>query len=1457
MPSPNPCKPCHPIRRRFLCRDMGKGKILCLRLMFLVPLVLVLGLVIVAQTGLAGVLILPGIEKELGVEIDAGSVSISRSGLIVLDNVTVRAPGVPGPGGELGSIRRITADVDWGSAIGGAVSVRSVTLQSPNVRLSEDAQTGVVNFASFKLPETKGVGGPVTLPSVRVEGGSIEVAEHTDRSIRVLKRLNIEGSLLPEGDDGYRIALTQTGTRDGIDLSGTIDRLGVEVMLSGVSLDEWGPSSVPGRLRPFVEMLDVRGEISNTTFSMSSSGTVTAAVHLSGVAITLPIDMNETSGAGRMRMTEVSGAISLRDDEFNAEISGLLEDVPYEVSLTYQGLSADAPFQGNFKVRGYAMATNPDFVPFLPEEVGYRLQQFAGSSLMARGTGEQPISPSAIVDASVTLWRGEPTPEGPAALDFRGNLSFTNGTAAYEVFPYPFQKMAGSVQFDSRRIRIEEIRGVSHTGATISASGLIEPIGPTASVNLQIDTVNVPLDDVLEEALGAKRGGIVDELFDDRRYAQLVEQGLVLTPERAKVLSDQRERLELDLARAERESASAARLEQIRVQLESTRDQLRTPVFEYRGTADLGIRLRRAEGTESDWSRHIEVRLPKAGVLLKHFPMPIHARDVVVVVTETSATLVRGSYRPIGGGGAALSGQADLRTPDGEAAFRPSIRVLADRVPVGELLSFAIAPPEIEGEDIENAQSRRAAAELVERLGVSGSFGADGLLLTRPDGRLGFDIQLKPDNIVLASEPLRDRPPMLVGDLTGTVRVTENGLSLRGAGNAYGVDDEASLDAPTAVRVEADLDWSGDTPMRYEASVEADGAYLGLPAEQVVSALSQAGGDSLVWLRETFNPAGRADVRARLVSNGETPVSDVRVTNIERVEADYLGGRLELRGAEGEARAMLGAFRTLSTDGLSGELYYNGERVGDADIVGTLGIDEVGEDPGRELTIALTGGRFESGLARRIVTEVVGGAVAKEYIEHSARGDFDAAVSMTAPRRLAGEEQPAGVARIAFVETTIWPKSAELTRLGTRVSLKDMTGRVVASRQGARLERVAGTTDGLSVSLSGGATPDGSGGTVANVTFDLDSESLSSQVRAVLPVPILEVLDASEVSVSGPVRVHGGRLRTHKPAGTDEVRAEFAGVIEFVDAALTAGARIERAEGSVRVAFEKPLSGLPIYEMEILAESASALGLPLENARAVVRSSGLPRGVLVPVIFAETCGGAVSGTASIRPAGPWAGSGERSYESALSFSGLRLNEAIDGFSSARTGVSEKPRPDTGARLVGDLSLGGLVGHDETRRGSLNVQIAGGKVIDVPGAMRLVEASNLQLPAGEGVDFASVEAVFDGGQIVIEGMSLISRSVELIGYGTASWPELELDLRLRSRATRRVPVLSRVLESIRDEFVTIAVAGTAGQPRVSVQSLPETRRVIGQALGFGASAEDRRLSDLEQWADRQRRLRNAR
>src|SRR5690606_35271885 len=109
--------------------------------------------------------------------------------------------------------------------------------------------------------------------------------------------------------------------------------------------------------------------------------------------------------------------------------------------------------------------------------------------------------------------------------------------------------------------------------------------------------------------------------------------------------------------------------------------------------------------------------------------------------TEQSASLLRGSYRTMDGGTASLTGTAALRTPEGEAAFRPSLRVQAERVPAGDLLGFAIGPPMVEGEDPDISADRRVAADLVKRLGVSGTFAADGLVLTRPNGKLGFDIE--------------------------------------------------------------------------------------------------------------------------------------------------------------------------------------------------------------------------------------------------------------------------------------------------------------------------------------------------------------------------------------------------------------------------------------------------------------------------------------------------------------------------------------------------------------------------------------------------------------------------------------------------------------------------------------------------------------------------------------------
>lgn len=1454
MTQSGPAKERHPIRRRFVLKRLGKKSMFWVRLGVALILLLIAGLLFVTKSGYAGGVFLPSIGEQIGAEIEAGAVRVRNSGEVVLEDVRILAPGVEGPGALIASVRKVTADVDWGRTLTGDLTISAIELEAPEIRVSENTETGIANVAGLKLPEGDGgIDSTVTLPRITVTGGSIQLAEHNDRSVRVLKRINIDGELRPEGEDAYLIDLKQTGAEDGLELTGTIDRLGVQVSLSGLTLDDWGPESVPGRLRPFVEQLNVEGEISNTIFSVSPSGVVTASVHLSDVGITLPIEMNEASGAGRIRMTGVTGAISLRDDQFSADISGLLEDVPYEVSLIYEGLSPDAPFHGNFRVSGYRMAENPDIVPFLPEKVGYRLKQFAGTSL-AVADGDIPISPSAIVDASVTLTRGEPGPDGPAEVDYRGSLSFRNGSAAYEVFPYPFQNLTGSVQFDQNRIRIEEIRGVSETGAVVSATGLIEPLGNGAGVNLQIDTVGVPIDDTLERALGEGRGKIVDELFDDGHYQQLVERELLLTPEGARRLRDRRDALRVEIARAEEMGETATGAER---EIAAIERRLRSPIFEYRGEADLGIRLRRKPGPEGIWTRDIEVRLTEAGLVMKDFPYPILARDVVVVLNKQEASLMRGSFRPLSGGTLSLTGGADLRTPEGEMTFRPSVRIVADRLPIDERLLFAIAPGAMSGSGADGDrgdEGRAAALEVLRALGAGGRLDADGMLLTRTDGDIGFDIELDLQDVTLTPEALGDRAPVIIGNPEGTVRLTEQGMTVFAHANAIGVTGDASIEDPVEVRVSADLDWSGDEDLRYSAHLEADGVYLDIPFEQAVASVSEAGGETLVYLRETFRPSGRADVRAVLTSDGRNALSDVRIFNVVRAEADYLGGRLGLTDTSGAARVVIDDDRTLRVDGLSGTITFDGEAMGAAQIAGTLGLDPDAGPPGRALVIDFEDMRFEGTLARRVVRDVVQGMVAKEYLEHEATGAFDGRIRMTAPRPVPGEPNPEGVARLAFVETTIEPRWAEFTREGATVRFDDVKGRIIASRRGARLQDIVATSGTMRAEVDGATTPDGSGGMASTVRFDfLSEEGLTPEVRALTPIILLEILDASEVDVVGALAVRNGIMRTRTVVDQEEVDIAFDGRVEFEDAAITAALRIDQATGEADIEFLKEIGELPAYAIDVRTKHARALGLSMTDGSVAIQSTGEPRGMVVPRIYATSAGGAISGKAGIYPAMHWAGPEDRAYEATLAFSGMKLNETLDGFASARPDAPERePRPDTGARLEGMITVGGLVGKEHTRRGTLDAQIAGGDVIDLPGAIRLVEAGNFQLPVSERVDYANIEAVFDGPLISIEGFSLYSKSVELLGYGTATWPDLELDLRMRSKAARRIPVLSTLIETIRDEFVTIVVSGTAANPAVRVQSLPETRRVIGRVLGFEETSGERRLNDIADRASRERR-----
>jgi hypothetical protein len=136
------------------------------------------------------------------------------------------------------------------------------------------------------------------------------------------------------------------------------------------------------------------------------------------------------------------------------------------------------------------------------------------------------------------------------------------------------------------------------------------------------------------------------------------------------------------------------------------------------------------------------------------------------------------------------------------------------------------------------------------------------------------------------------------------------------------------------------------------------------------------------------------------------------------------------------------------------------------------------------------------------------------------------------------------------------------------------------------------------------------------------------------------------------------------------------------------------------------------------------------------------------------------------------------------------------------------------------------------------------VLNVPFLTRLVEVSNFVLPANAKLDFASAEFYLDGGLITFSDLSVYSEAVEILGYGTMTWPAQILDLRFNSRSARPIPVLSAIVQGIRDELVTTHVTGKLGEQQFKLEQFPGTRRMLGRAVGAPQSEQARRMLEIE-------------
>ncbi len=1344
---------------------------------------------IVLRSGLATSYVLSRVESAIGAEVSASRLTIGSDATIVAEGVQVRVPGVAGPAGNLFEAERIEIVGTWGALLRSSEQFREVILTRPQLRVSRDKDAGTINLSGLRVP-TSHEGDVVVPPRVVVHGGVVELGEHSGETFELLRTIRIEGTAQPAEDEdgGYELAFTEAEVSgsgsDGLGLTGLITTEGVTLELNGLDLETWGPEHIPERFREVFALMRIEGGIPTASLRVAADGSTEGVIELNGVSMNLPFDA-EGKPAGRnemVRLRNVNGRIEISDASTTADLRGLLGDLPSTVQLRYEGLEADAPFRCVIETRGFALESNPEILPLAPEIVKRRLADFS--------------NPTATVDAKVTLERGNPTAAGPGQIRVKGELAFRDGSAAFEGFPYRFTGMTGLARFDDEKIEIVSIEGVASSGAKLHASGTIIPPRSGSEVKIRVIIDDVPIDGMLLEAMGQRRREVVQMLCHAGSDDRLREMGLLRLP------GEQR----------------AGR------------------PFALGGVGSAVVDIYRPPGEDSTYEERIEVRIPRLGMVPEPFPLPIVATDVVIVIEDGKATFSGGSFTGLDGGSATLDASVDLSKP-GDTGL--TLRIDAKDIPANELLLAAL-PGGLDPEP-----DPRSPRSVLERLDVRGTIDCSALIRPRESGELGYDIEIAIADV--SATPRHDEqkaaPPVALEGVLGTLTISEHKLTLdvRSGVGQWQADGNTTHEG--SLKVAATMAF-GESAQPFTADVEADVPDVKIAIEDLVSVVAPELADRLYALRVERQPEG--GMRVRVLAAGDSAPGgtldqlDIEVRACDSLRFDAEAGRFEVTSTGGTITLSALDFTGASFDSWDASIALDGNPVSDVRVSGLAPVGRTWT-AGDDLALDLRNVPIDSALVRNIASTMFPERLHRAIESAQLVGRFDAELRMVGR---GNQDMPR-------VSGQIRPERFGLTLAGQRVTVEDVDGVVTLDETGGSFDTLRIAGDGWWADLRGRWDIAGPGAVVLEGTVDGRSQrGLTPEVAALLPTGLREALEALVFRAAGPLEVENISMRVSLAEGRGSAHTA-SGRVVFEDASAEVGIRLSEASGYLDFESQsEPGTTLSNFGVGVVLDTGQAAGVRFTDAAMRITSDPLSQSVLVPAIRADIHGGRLSGSAILYPGE------DATYEAEFRASGVPLGELLAdweytvGLELAAEQDEQVPeRPEAESRGIVDagLTLTGILGNAESRRGRGRVLIGGGKearVMRLPLLLPLIEVSNLQVPRNDPLDFGEAAFILDGDRLIFERLGVFAQSVEIFGYGQMWLPDLRLDLRFSSRATSRVPIVSRIIERLRDELIMTRVRGTVREPRVSTEQFTRTKRMLAGVMGEGLSEEERRMLEIE-------------
>ena len=1505
-PGPETAGPPRPgPRRRF------RGGRLLRRLAVVAILLPILALIVVARTPVAGMLVLPRIERASGLEIDAVSVRLAFDGNVVLRGLRARLPGVPGPKGRVLVADRVEVAPDWAALRRGRASIREVVVVGPRVRVSQSMADGSVPLA--RLLEGSGAAADLgaLLPRVRVREGALALAEH-DRpgggDDRVYAEVPVEGDLFPRsgadrrGRSVTRVVLrgrTPIGTGGGagapIQISGELRADTIELTSSGFLLENWPALATPPAVRGLLSELDMRGRVEPRRIAIESDGTFELDLGLSGVALSLPF-----TARGRelgpdqqpLGLNEVGGVIRVSSTAAAAQLSGRADRLVYSVRLDWWGLEIGAPFLARLETEPFRLERDMRLFRFLPGVVSERLADFGPPQGEVRGEvwlsrGDRPTGGRRVATAGQTR---PPTLAVPVdstappdalavagdAIEMNGELRIDRGGAAYRGFPYPLENVSGRLRFNERFVSIEELRGSGPRGADAVVSGWVGPVGDAAEVRISVLVNRLPVSERLTEAMGPGRASFVRSLLSRRDRAALIEEGYLAA---------------------------------------SGLDRPDLPAFELGGVLDVTVGVHRAYGTVSDWTRDVRVRAERLGLLPERFPLPLTARDLDMRITDEGARIEQLRLEPLGGG----TGRADAFVPVGGARVEvtPDADVRLEGVPIGPMLVRA-AVRAARRRDATGSEAERPAGETAGAAAAADDgppVDLDGVDAPRPpvpglafggevDLRLRSGTEAGAGGGTLVTGSVRD------GALrVGRRRDADPAAAVREIGAGFEIRDDR-LEASGGLRFVADEPLgpvgfelrtgpigsdraegdAGAGGTRLEASLtDLDLASPLAPVLEAVSPLVPGAGDAASRVRDAraeADPRGRVDVsfEGEWPAGAGGPPGRLRLSasRLRDVSVAALGGRLETTSTAGSVVYDTGASR-LSFRDLRARVVFDDEPAGTVALSGGATVStQRGAAPvfapEPALRVDLTGGRLGSPLLRRLA--VMGEPRLGQPLRRiDPRGRLDARLTLEPDD--AGGVSVSGELRPTELTLEALSGTLRARTVGGVIELGDTGGRI----RGVRLSGLDGEAptpggDAPGQRLRGrqpwrlgvdGSWTAGERGVRAEATLSVEAGGLPDSLLALLPGGVARALDEIGLVVDKRLRGRGLRLEIETPNDLDapdgggRTGVVFEGELEVEGAGLDLGLEVSALDGTLDIRASRPAAADAgaEFEVEVAAPRARVVGVAVSDVATRLRSTpGGGPGVVVPELTANAHGGRLSASGLIGRSAAAdtadgavtsAGGAALRYRAELSLSNVRLAPLLEDLAAGPAGGpgrgtgggDDRGQPDDNSRgqLGGRFALTGVVGDDASRWGSGRFYASGGPVLELPLLTPLIEFTNLRVPTGDRLSDAVASMRLLGNEVAFERLSVRSQAVEIYGFGAMTLPGAELDLRLRSRSRDRIPILSDVLESVRDEIVSTRIVGTLQDPRVTTEPFPATARVVSALLGGRDSDAAARLREL--------------